>query len=120
MIKEPRQWSQPIIYHLYANTENFVAIDPMVIETSKNTYELNPEQRGCYFDVSVEQVITIRHDCFFLYMTARASCQLSVLAVSLALQPRQLYSCMFAAVLVRELQVHNAALFASFGYVFDR
>lgn len=64
MIKEPRHWSQPITYHLYANTENFIAIDPMVIVTSKNTHELNPELRGCYFDVSVESVIVIRHDCF--------------------------------------------------------
>lgn len=54
MIKDPHQWSQPVIYHLYANTENFVALDPTVIETSKNTYELDPEQRGCYFDVSTE------------------------------------------------------------------
>ncbi|KAH8416710.1 hypothetical protein KR222_009831 [Zaprionus bogoriensis] len=52
MIKQPRQWSQPIVYHLYANTENFVAIDPMVIETSKNTCDLSPEERRCYFEAS--------------------------------------------------------------------
>lgn len=63
MIKEAHQWSQPVIYHLYANTENFVAVDPTVIETSENTYELEPEQRGCYFDVSTKRLRTIQHDC---------------------------------------------------------
>ncbi|KAL7726839.1 hypothetical protein ACLKA6_001907 [Drosophila palustris] len=50
MIKEPRQWSQPAMYHLYSNTENFVSIDPLVIETSKNTIKMHPSKRKCYFE----------------------------------------------------------------------
>ncbi|XP_017083260.2 pickpocket protein 19 isoform X2 [Drosophila eugracilis] len=57
MIKEPGQWSNQMMYHLYPDTENFVAVHPMVTETSPNTYEMSPSKRGCYFDrefVSVE------------------------------------------------------------------
>lgn len=83
MIKEPRQWSQPIIFHLYANTENFVALDPMVIETSKNTYELDPEQRGCYFDVSNIQrelelynmIVLLFHGRTSIILTIPTRCQ---------------------------------------------
>ncbi|XP_039492969.1 pickpocket protein 19 [Drosophila santomea] len=50
MIKEPRQWSNEIIYHLYADTENFVAVHPLVMETSPNTYKMSPSRRRCYFD----------------------------------------------------------------------
>ncbi|KAH8232580.1 hypothetical protein KR032_009933 [Drosophila birchii] len=50
MIKEPRQWSTEMMYHLYPDTENFVAVHPMVTETSTNTYEMSPEKRRCYFD----------------------------------------------------------------------
>lgn len=50
MIKEPLQWSQPVIYHLYSNTENFVSIEPLIIETSKNTMQMHPSKRGCYFE----------------------------------------------------------------------
>ncbi|XP_034487745.1 pickpocket protein 19 [Drosophila innubila] len=50
MIKGPRQWSQPVIYHLYSNTENFVSIDPLLIETSKTTIQMHPFKRHCYFD----------------------------------------------------------------------
>ncbi|KAH8359597.1 hypothetical protein KR093_007789 [Drosophila rubida] len=50
MIKEPRQWSQPVAYHLYANTENFVSVDPLIIETSKNAAIMPPSKRHCYFD----------------------------------------------------------------------
>ncbi|EDV53205.1 pickpocket protein 19 [Drosophila erecta] len=50
MIKEPRQWSNEMMYHLYPDTENFVAVHPMVTETSTNTYEMSPSKRRCYFD----------------------------------------------------------------------
>ncbi|XP_017000609.2 pickpocket protein 19 [Drosophila takahashii] len=50
MIKEPRQWSNQMMYHLYPDTENFVAVHPMVTETSPNTYEMSPSKRRCYFD----------------------------------------------------------------------
>ncbi|XP_026851223.1 pickpocket protein 19 [Drosophila persimilis] len=50
MIKEPRQWSNNMVYHLHPETENFVAVHPMVTETSPNTYEMSPEKRRCYFD----------------------------------------------------------------------
>ncbi|EDW58962.1 pickpocket protein 19 [Drosophila virilis] len=49
MIKEPRQWSHSMVYHLYSNTENFLSLDPVVIQTSTNTYEMDPAKRRCYF-----------------------------------------------------------------------
>nr|XP_016926741.1 pickpocket protein 19 [Drosophila suzukii] len=50
MIKEPRQWSNQMTYHLYPDTENFVAVHPMVTETSPSTYKMSPSKRRCYFD----------------------------------------------------------------------
>ncbi|XP_022226193.2 pickpocket protein 19 isoform X2 [Drosophila obscura] len=50
MIKEPRQWSTNNFYHLHPDTENFVAVHPMVIETSPNTNKMSPKRRRCYFD----------------------------------------------------------------------
>ncbi|XP_052856548.1 pickpocket protein 19 [Drosophila gunungcola] len=50
MIKEPRQWTNQMMYHLYPDTENFVAVHPMVTETSPNTYKMSPSKRRCYFD----------------------------------------------------------------------
>ncbi|TDG48729.1 hypothetical protein AWZ03_004841 [Drosophila navojoa] len=50
MIKESNQWSNSMNYHLYENTENFVSIDPMVIQTSKNTETMDPVKRRCYFE----------------------------------------------------------------------
>lgn len=54
MIKESTQWSNNMNYHLYENTENFVSIDPMVIQTSKNTEVMDPVKRRCYFEVSAK------------------------------------------------------------------
>ncbi|KAH8312291.1 hypothetical protein KR044_010103 [Drosophila immigrans] len=50
MIKQPRQWSQPVVYHLYANTENFVSIEPLMIETSRSAQLMPPSKRHCFFD----------------------------------------------------------------------
>ncbi|SPP82892.1 blast:Pickpocket protein 19 [Drosophila guanche] len=50
MIKEPRQWSNNMLSHLHPDTENFLAVHPMVTETSPNTYDMSPKRRRCYFD----------------------------------------------------------------------
>ncbi|KAH8384143.1 hypothetical protein KR009_012241 [Drosophila setifemur] len=50
MVKEPKQWSHEMVYHLYPDTENFVAVHPTVAETSENTYFMSPSKRRCYFD----------------------------------------------------------------------
>ncbi|XP_016989083.1 pickpocket protein 19 [Drosophila rhopaloa] len=50
MIKKPSQWSSEIIYNLYPDTENFVAVNPLVMETSTNTHKMSPRKRRCYFD----------------------------------------------------------------------
>ncbi|XP_017100062.2 pickpocket protein 19 [Drosophila bipectinata] len=50
MIKQPRQWSNKMMYHLYPHTENFVAVHPRVVETSTNTLFMSPIKRRCYFD----------------------------------------------------------------------
>lgn len=52
MIKQSRQWSNKMMYHLYPHTENFVAVHPSVVETSTNTLFMSPIKRRCYFDVS--------------------------------------------------------------------
>ncbi len=54
MIKEPRQWTQQManVFHLYAHTENFVAVHPTVFETTPSTNQMKLRQRRCYFDVS--------------------------------------------------------------------
>lgn len=54
MIKESNEWSNTMNYHLYANTENFVSVDPLVIQTSKNTDIMDPVKRRCYFEVSAQ------------------------------------------------------------------
>ncbi|XP_068155137.1 pickpocket protein 19-like [Drosophila tropicalis] len=52
MIKEPRQWTQQManVFHLYADTENFVAVNPTVFETTPSTNQMKLRQRRCYFD----------------------------------------------------------------------
>ncbi|XP_017041733.1 pickpocket protein 19 isoform X1 [Drosophila ficusphila] len=52
MIKEPRQWSNQLTYQLYPDTENLVAVHPMVMETSHNTIDMSPSKRRCFFDTT--------------------------------------------------------------------
>ncbi|XP_062122171.1 pickpocket protein 19 [Drosophila sulfurigaster albostrigata] len=78
MIKQPRQWSQPVVFHLYANTENFVAIDPLLIETSRNTVLMSPSKRHCYFEEERNPFYTYgdpdlpysRHNCIAVCLQA--------------------------------------------------
>lgn len=75
MIKESEEWSESLTHFFLPNTKSYLAITPIITETSKNTRHLKPHLRRCLFSVRLRKEIFYRH---FLSYSRSLSLFLSV------------------------------------------